>query len=62
MNKAVDVTKQSYRHLGRGGLVDSKKECVRFRRYHGYGVRCILDAAKIVYCFGQVTSVTDDLS
>ena len=28
----------------------------------GDGVRCILGAAKIVYCFGQVTSVTDDLS
>ena len=27
-----------------------------------YGEWCILDAAKIEYCFGQVTSVTDDLS
>ena len=25
-------------------------------------VWCILDAAKIEYCFGQVTSATDDLS
>ena len=27
-----------------------------------YDEWCILDVAKIQYCFGQVTSVTDDLS
>ena len=40
-----------------------KVSSVRFSGcINGDGVRCILGAAKIVYCFGQVTSVTDDLS
>ena len=33
-----------------------------FRHISGDSVRCILDAAKIEYCFGQVTSVIYDLS
>ena len=43
--------------------LDLQMTFVRFSgSISGDGVRCILGAAKIVYCFGQVTSVTDDLS
>ena len=35
---------------------------VRSRAINGDGVRCILDAVKIMYCFRQMTSLTNDLS
>ena len=43
-------------------LLNGEERCVRSGVINSDSVRCILDAAKIVYCFGQMTSVTDDLS